>query len=178
MPSCCMHLTLPQSRTSQALVLTFLSYMLYHATRKPPSIVKSVLKGDQGAAPMAMGGHRLQSEVVTNYGWSPFNQEGGQVRGRGSFAAGCAGERRPSSALAAGAVERALAPSAPPASHRQNRKPQPTTLPCPSNRHCWVRWTLPFWAHMPSACSLRATWATAQTCAFSSAWAWWAAACL
>lgn len=65
-------------------MLTFLAYMLFHATRKPPSIVKSVLKGDQPGGVVIAGGHRLMQEdeedVVTNYGWAPFNEPGGQVR--------------------------------------------------------------------------------------------------
>ena len=38
------------------LLITFLVYTLYHATRKPPSIVKAVLKGDEHSV-----------------GWEPFN---------------------------------------------------------------------------------------------------------
>ncbi|KAH7623698.1 putative glycerol-3-phosphate transporter 4 [Nannochloris sp. 'desiccata'] len=42
------------------LVLTFLCYAAYHASRKPPSIVKSVLHGDAGSndASVSVGGHR------------------------------------------------------------------------------------------------------------------------
>uniref|UniRef100_A0A7S0MY60 Major facilitator superfamily (MFS) profile domain-containing protein n=1 Tax=Pyramimonas obovata TaxID=1411642 RepID=A0A7S0MY60_9CHLO len=38
------------------LLITFLVYTLYHATRKPPSIVKAILKGDEHSV-----------------GWAPFN---------------------------------------------------------------------------------------------------------
>ncbi len=47
------------------LVLTFLCYAAYHASRKPPSIVKSVLHGDGGPSEAASfiggGGHRRRS---------------------------------------------------------------------------------------------------------------------
>jgi len=41
------------------LVLTFLCYASYHASRKPPSIVKSVLNGEGNGEALAFaGGHR------------------------------------------------------------------------------------------------------------------------
>jgi sugar phosphate permease len=44
------------------LVLTFLCYAAYHASRKPPSIVKSVLHGDGGPTDsLQLGGHRRRS---------------------------------------------------------------------------------------------------------------------
>lgn len=51
------------------LVLTFLCYAAYHASRKPPSIVKSVLHGDGGPndASFSAGGHRrrfLEVEAI------------------------------------------------------------------------------------------------------------------
>ena len=47
------------------LVLTFLCYAAYHASRKPPSIVKSVLHGDgQGNGAMSFGGHRRRNLLV------------------------------------------------------------------------------------------------------------------
>ena len=74
------------------LVLTFLCYMSYHASRKPPSIVKSVLHGDeknglQGIDDFdAHGGRRLLDVVGEAFldeqenrhhnetaGWAPFN---------------------------------------------------------------------------------------------------------
>lgn len=75
------------------LVLTFLCYAAYHASRKPPSIVKSVLNGDGSAAHSALGGHRRSAlEVMgrallddankhkhknssgdSGDGWAPFN---------------------------------------------------------------------------------------------------------
>ncbi len=57
----------------QAFVLTFLAYTLFHATRKPPSIVKSVLKGD------VHSGSSKAMLAEENYGWSPFNAENGKV---------------------------------------------------------------------------------------------------
>ena len=76
------------------LALTFLCYTAYHASRKPPSIVKSVLHGEQGAMGTTeiQGGHRRSLlEAVgeslladmdqnkhhhkdnTTLGWEPFN---------------------------------------------------------------------------------------------------------
>lgn len=52
-----------------ALVLTFLCYAAYHASRKPPSIVKSVLHGDGAGNGFAIGGHRrslLEFENAVN----------------------------------------------------------------------------------------------------------------
>lgn len=60
-----------------ALVLTFLTYALFHATRKPPSVVKSVLKGDKVI--MANAKELLAAdEGMSNYGWAPFNGPSGQ----------------------------------------------------------------------------------------------------
>lgn len=50
------------------LFLTFMSYMLFHAARKPPSVVKSVLRG--GEKGMGKAGRQ---------GWSPFNGKTGDV---------------------------------------------------------------------------------------------------
>lgn len=54
------------------LVLTFICYASYHASRKPPSIVKSVLHGDGETMGMLTGGHRrsllaMQSAVQEPY---------------------------------------------------------------------------------------------------------------
>lgn len=63
------------------LILTFLSYAAYHASRKPPSIVKSVLHGsasaDESEYHQAVA-HRGQYLIFneTNHGslgWAPFN---------------------------------------------------------------------------------------------------------
>ena len=43
------------------LVITFLSYMMYHASRKPPSIVKSVLNPTE------------EQRALGERGWAPFN---------------------------------------------------------------------------------------------------------
>ena len=56
--------TASQYRVS-VLLLTFLSYAMYHATRKPPSIVKSVLNPDS-----------TQRELGEE-GWEPFNRPDG-----------------------------------------------------------------------------------------------------
>ncbi|KAF8069415.1 glycerol-3-phosphate transporter 1 [Scenedesmus sp. PABB004] len=56
-----------------ALVLTFWCYCLFHATRKPPSVVKSVLKGDR-----QLGKAAAADDPPTNYGWAPFNGPNGQ----------------------------------------------------------------------------------------------------
>ena len=50
------------------LVLTFLSYMSYHATRKVPSIVKTVLH------PLSSNGKPTYNKV-TKPGWHPFNDD-------------------------------------------------------------------------------------------------------
>ena len=52
----------------KVLLLTFMSYTLFHATRKPPSVVKSVLKGGKE---LSGGG--------TSAGWAPFNGDRGDV---------------------------------------------------------------------------------------------------
>lgn len=53
------------------LVLTFLCYTAFHAARKPPSIVKSVLKGNAEAGGAA---------VNAIDGWEPFNGENGSSK--------------------------------------------------------------------------------------------------
>ncbi|KAI8476883.1 MAG: glycerol-3-phosphate permease-like protein [Monoraphidium minutum] len=60
-----------------ALVLTFLSYALFHATRKPPSVVKSVLKGDKVV--MANRALLQDGDVAISYGWAPFNGPNGSA---------------------------------------------------------------------------------------------------
>ncbi|PNW74950.1 hypothetical protein CHLRE_12g503000v5 [Chlamydomonas reinhardtii] len=67
------------------LVLTFLCYMGYHAARKPPSIVKSVLRGSppvigKGRSLLADGGLAISvSDPTTLNGWYPFNGDNGQT---------------------------------------------------------------------------------------------------
>ena len=60
------NLTLEQYRLT-VLVVTFLSYMMYHAARKPPSIVKSVLNPTPE--------QRANGEP----GWAPFNGPDGKM---------------------------------------------------------------------------------------------------
>eukprot|EP00192_Tetraselmis_astigmatica_P004843 CAMPEP_0117667832 /NCGR_PEP_ID=MMETSP0804-20121206/11195_1 /TAXON_ID=1074897 /ORGANISM="Tetraselmis astigmatica, Strain CCMP880" /LENGTH=482 /DNA_ID=CAMNT_0005475621 /DNA_START=282 /DNA_END=1730 /DNA_ORIENTATION=+ len=67
---------LPMSATIQnyrasVLVLTFIAYTAYHACRKPPSIVKSVLLGDGSV--LAVQGEPQLVEA----GWAPFNGPNG-----------------------------------------------------------------------------------------------------
>eukprot|EP00193_Tetraselmis_chui_P010555 CAMPEP_0177775690 /NCGR_PEP_ID=MMETSP0491_2-20121128/14265_1 /TAXON_ID=63592 /ORGANISM="Tetraselmis chuii, Strain PLY429" /LENGTH=469 /DNA_ID=CAMNT_0019294333 /DNA_START=252 /DNA_END=1661 /DNA_ORIENTATION=- len=59
------------------LALTFVAYAAYHACRKPPSIVKSVLLGE--ASKEVVDGQNLAilSDEVT--GWAPFNGPGGKA---------------------------------------------------------------------------------------------------
>jgi len=70
---------------ASVLVLTFLCYAGYHASRKPPSIVKSVLKGEGNiVASTAPGNGRnlledQKTAVTSQAGWAPFNEEGGQA---------------------------------------------------------------------------------------------------
>ncbi|GIL70411.1 hypothetical protein Vretimale_3592 [Volvox reticuliferus] len=67
------------------LILTFLCYMGYHAARKPPSIVKSILRGStttvqKGRLLLADGGLAIAaSDPTTLNGWSPFNGDNGQT---------------------------------------------------------------------------------------------------
>lgn len=56
----------PQTHRFIVLFLTFLCYMAYHASRKPPSIVKSVLNGARGAE-------------GTEGGWYPFDTAQGKA---------------------------------------------------------------------------------------------------
>jgi len=117
-------------------VLTFLAYMLFHATRKPPSIVKSVLKGDQMGSAVLAGGHKLlQDDVaaVTNYGWAPFNQPGGQV-GAGP-GPGCHWTDLPAPAAAAAAARVDWGGPALPSPPLP-----PAPAPAPRSR-CWARLT-------------------------------------
>ncbi|KIZ03834.1 hypothetical protein MNEG_4124 [Monoraphidium neglectum] len=60
---------------NMALVLTFFTYALFHATRKPPSVVKSVLKGDKITA--ANKALLSDAEVASSLGWAPFNGPNG-----------------------------------------------------------------------------------------------------
>ncbi|CAL5359749.1 unnamed protein product [Camellia sinensis] len=66
------------------LLVTFIAYTCYHASRKPSSIVKSVLDPDpkkvNGAHPWPMGEFFVRREMVgidmnrlRNDGWAPFN---------------------------------------------------------------------------------------------------------
>jgi len=55
------------------LVLTFIAYTAYHASRKPPSIVKSVLLGN--SVEVATGGSGNESAE----GWAPFNGPEGKA---------------------------------------------------------------------------------------------------
>ncbi|KAF6252998.1 glycerol-3-phosphate permease-like protein [Scenedesmus sp. NREL 46B-D3] len=57
-----------------ALVVTFWCYCLFHATRKPPSVVKSVLKGDKDFSSK----DSFEADTPLNYGWGPFNGSNGQ----------------------------------------------------------------------------------------------------
>ncbi|GFH19154.1 glycerol-3-phosphate permease-like protein [Haematococcus lacustris] len=68
------------------LILTFLCYAGYHASRKPPSIVKSVLKGDasiRGSRGRVLlgSGPVIELDLPANMlgGWAPFNGPNGQV---------------------------------------------------------------------------------------------------
>ncbi|KAL6765554.1 glycerol-3-phosphate permease-like protein [Haematococcus lacustris] len=67
------------------LILTFLCYAGYHASRKPPSIVKSVLKGDasiRGSRGRVLlgSGPVIELDLPANMlgGWAPFNGPNGQ----------------------------------------------------------------------------------------------------
>lgn len=57
----------PQTHRFIVLFLTFLCYMAYHASRKPPSIVKSVLNGARSGAEGSEGG------------WYPFDTAQGKA---------------------------------------------------------------------------------------------------
>ena len=52
---------------SQVLVLTFITYAAYHASRKPPSIVKTVLLGRSDI-----------SIAQVESGWEPFDGQNGK----------------------------------------------------------------------------------------------------
>lgn len=61
-----------------ALALTFVSYAAFHATRKPPSIVKSVLKGDHvGQSAQLVADVSAVDLLSTADGWEPFNGPNG-----------------------------------------------------------------------------------------------------
>mmetsp|Transcript_25230 Transcript_25230/g.64097 ORF Transcript_25230/g.64097 Transcript_25230/m.64097 type:complete len:498 (-) Transcript_25230:369-1862(-) len=71
------------------LFLTFLCYAGFHASRKPSSIVKSILKGDgtvtagDGSNRMLLGGGpvvQVDLPMHMRAGWAPFNQPGGQSK--------------------------------------------------------------------------------------------------
>eukprot|EP00873_Tetraselmis_striata_P029900 jgi/Tetstr1/450164/TSEL_037206.t1 len=60
------------------LALTFISYAAFHACRKPPSIVKSVLLGE--SSKMVVDGANIAILTDEESGWAPFNQPGGKAR--------------------------------------------------------------------------------------------------
>ncbi|KAL1531206.1 putative glycerol-3-phosphate transporter 4 [Salvia divinorum] len=70
------------------LLVTFVAYTAYHASRKPSSIVKSVLDPGQqvnciGFRPWPFGQMFIEREPVTvmkNKGWAPFNGKDGTWR--------------------------------------------------------------------------------------------------
>lgn len=77
-----------QTNRMIVLALTFLCYTAYHASRKPPSIVKSVLHGDVGSDELGLENPWAQTQGVTNTsgvasgggeqlhpGWAPFNHQ-------------------------------------------------------------------------------------------------------
>mmetsp|Transcript_37528 Transcript_37528/g.83540 ORF Transcript_37528/g.83540 Transcript_37528/m.83540 type:complete len:499 (+) Transcript_37528:190-1686(+) len=70
---------------ASVLILTFLCYTGYHASRKPPSIVKSVLKGDgkgHASGRSLLGGGMdvaIQLPESMRAGWAPFNGPNGQA---------------------------------------------------------------------------------------------------
>ena len=72
----------PQANRAIVLVLTFLCYTAYHASRKPPSIVKSVLHGDAASASeihdaITHRGQHLGRDAAAEdaLGWRPFNNK-------------------------------------------------------------------------------------------------------
>jgi hypothetical protein len=68
------NLTAGQYR-STVLLITFLSYMMYHASRKPPSIVKSVLNPTS------------EQRELGEQGWAPFNgPDGNKMLGQTDLA--------------------------------------------------------------------------------------------
>ncbi|XP_074264746.1 putative glycerol-3-phosphate transporter 4 [Silene latifolia] len=73
------------------LLITFIAYTCYHASRKPSSIVKSVLhpQPDHGAVtkPWPLGNVFVRQELMgsdensqTKKGWAPFDKKGGTSR--------------------------------------------------------------------------------------------------
>ncbi|WOL07625.1 glycerol-3-phosphate transporter 4 [Canna indica] len=67
------------------LVLTFVAYACYHASRKPPSIVKSVLDPEPhswvfGPAFVRQGGQQLSPGSHHGQGWAPFNGTDGTAK--------------------------------------------------------------------------------------------------
>mmetsp|Transcript_19015 Transcript_19015/g.47136 ORF Transcript_19015/g.47136 Transcript_19015/m.47136 type:complete len:494 (-) Transcript_19015:598-2079(-) len=68
------NLTAGQYRSS-VLLVTFLAYMMYHASRKPPSIVKSVLNPTN------------EQRELGEAGWAPFNgPDGNRLLGQADLA--------------------------------------------------------------------------------------------
>mmetsp|Transcript_41120 Transcript_41120/g.101430 ORF Transcript_41120/g.101430 Transcript_41120/m.101430 type:complete len:489 (+) Transcript_41120:164-1630(+) len=68
------NLTAGQYRTT-VLIITFISYMMYHASRKPPSIVKSVLNPTS------------EQRELGEEGWAPFNgPDGNRLLGQTDLA--------------------------------------------------------------------------------------------
>eukprot|EP00897_Mesotaenium_endlicherianum_P007371 jgi/Mesen1/6662/ME000340S05826 len=68
------------------LILTFFAYVCFHASRKPPSIVKAVLDPDENAtldaSATAMGGQNVVNgvnRVGASGGWPPFNGKLGKA---------------------------------------------------------------------------------------------------
>ncbi|MEW5304019.1 MAG: hypothetical protein WDW36_006656 [Sanguina aurantia] len=96
-----------QYHKASVLVLTFLCYMGYHAARKPPSIVKSVLRGPvmQSGRSLLSSGMDIELPAYMLTGWAPFNGTNGQsllgevdlaflgTYALGMFAAGHFGDR-------------------------------------------------------------------------------------
>lgn len=60
----------------QALGLTFLAYTLYHAARKPPSIVKSSLDPEKDVSAASAAGNLGAAGPAA--GWPPFNSAVGK----------------------------------------------------------------------------------------------------
>eukprot|EP01025_Chloroclados_australasicus_P056218 TRINITY_DN6915_c0_g2_i1.p1 TRINITY_DN6915_c0_g2~~TRINITY_DN6915_c0_g2_i1.p1 ORF type:complete len:508 (-),score=44.64 TRINITY_DN6915_c0_g2_i1:312-1835(-) len=58
-----------------AFLLTFFAYLFYHASRKAPSIVKSVLHGDE-----TLSVEQGEQSEPDNPGWEPFNGPNGKER--------------------------------------------------------------------------------------------------
>lgn len=80
---------LRQTNRMLVLALTFLCYTAYHASRKPPSIVKSVLHGDAGPGNAGGGGcgFRLRQAAVGAHGRGPTRSRTCSRRGARALAA-------------------------------------------------------------------------------------------